>query len=106
MVAVVVVSKAALVLTTSSVSNSVSEVALLYIDAPFAKVMLPPWIVIFPVKLADKSEERVKIVSSILFNPFPLLSAAVADLKTMEPPTPVPVPAPPANIKSPPDLSF
>ena len=72
---------------------------------PVVNVELP-WIVIFPAKVAPKSEARVKIVSSIEFNELPELPEALADLNTIEPPAPVPLPAPPCNTKLPPPMSF
>ena len=58
-----------------------------------------------PSNIADKSDPKVNIVSSIEFKVFPELPA-VADLNTTEPPKPVPLPAPPCNIKLPPAISF
>ena len=55
-----------------------------------------------PVNVALRSEANVKIVSVILFKSVLLLDPAVADLNIIEPPSAVPLPAPPRNSKLPP----
>ena len=52
---------------------------------PVVNVELP-CIVIFPVKVADKSEARVKIVSSIAFKVLPLPPGLIAVIKIIAPP--------------------
>ena len=62
----------------------------------------PPLAESSPVNVALRSEANVKIVSSIEFKVVLVVSAAVADLNIIEPPSAVPLPAPPCNIKLPP----
>ena len=89
--------------------RATSPVPLVNVPLPAISIFLPeatvtsPLRATSPAKVADKSDAKVKIVSSIGFKLLPLIPA-VADLKIIEPPSPVPLPAPPCSTKSPPAL--